>query len=52
MGLKQVWSLDDRHRRVIVMVTYFKAKDSARIEAAVAEKIFGGAVVTAAKPTE
>ena len=51
-GLKQVWSADTGSDFIAVTVTYFDRKDSARIETAVAEKIFGGAVVTAAKPAE
>ena len=48
-GRKQSWTLIDGDDRVSVMVTYFKAKDGPRMEAEVADKIFGGAVITAGK---
>lgn len=48
-GRKQSWTLIDGDDRINVMVTYYKAKDGPRLQAEVAEKIFGGAVVTAGK---
>ncbi len=48
-GRKQSWTVIDGDVRLSVMVTYFKAKDGPRVQAEVAEKIFGGAVITAGK---
>jgi len=48
-GRKQSWTLIDGDDRISVMVTYYKAKDGPRLQAEVAEKIFGGAVVSAGK---
>jgi hypothetical protein len=52
MGFKQSWTVQTGTERIGVIVTFFKKKDSARVQAEVAEKIFGGATVTAAKPAE
>jgi len=46
-GRKQNWTLIDGDVRVSVMVTFFNAKDAARLQAEVADKVFGGAVVSA-----
>jgi hypothetical protein len=48
-GRKQSWTVISGEDRINVMVTYYKAKDGPRLEAEVAQKIFGGAVVTAGK---
>ncbi len=48
-GRKQSWTVIDGDDRINVMVTYHKAKDGPRLQAEVAQKIFGGAIVTAAK---
>jgi hypothetical protein len=48
-GRKQSWTVIDGEDRISVMVTYHKAKDGPRLQAEVADKIFGGAVVDAGK---
>jgi hypothetical protein len=51
-GFKQSWTLETGRERISVIATYFRKGDSQRVRAEVADKIFGGAVVTASKPTE
>jgi hypothetical protein len=48
-GRKQSWTVINGEDRINVMVTYYKAGDGPRLEAEVAQKVFGGAVVTAGK---
>jgi hypothetical protein len=51
-GFKQSWSVETGTARIGVVATYFDSKDSDRVQAEVSDKIFGGAVITASKPTE
>jgi hypothetical protein len=48
----QTWMMSTGRQNVLVTITYLKKKDAARAEAEVAEKIFGGAVISASKPAE
>jgi hypothetical protein len=51
-GFKQSWTVETDEVRVSAIATYFRKKDAERVQAEVAEKIFGGAVVEAAQPAE
>ncbi len=51
-GFKQSWTVMTGRERVSVIATFFDKKDQQRIQAEVAEKVFGGAVVSADKPAE
>jgi hypothetical protein len=48
----QTWVMSTGRQNVLVTVTYLKKKDAKLAEAEVAEKIFGGAVISAGKPAE
>ncbi len=49
-GFKQSWTAETGRERIAVVATYYDKADAPRVQAEVADKIFGGAVVTAAKP--
>lgn len=51
-AFNQTWMMSTGKQNVIVTVTYFPKVDAKRAEAEVAEKIFGGAVISAHKPAE
>ncbi|HEU0099877.1 MAG TPA: hypothetical protein VFQ67_14025 [Allosphingosinicella sp.] len=46
-GFKQSWTVMTGKEHVTVLTTYFNRKDAKRVEALVAENIFGGAVISA-----
>jgi hypothetical protein len=48
----QTWMATTGKRTLMVIVTYDKKKDVPRLEAVVGDGIFGGAVISAGKPTE
>ena len=51
-GFKQSWTAETGRERIGVVTTYYAKEDAPRVQAEVADKIFGGAVVTASKPKE
>jgi len=51
-GFKQSWTVETGSERIGVITTYYDKADAPRVQAEVADKIFGGAVVTASKPEE
>ena len=51
-GHRQVWQLDTEGRRLTVSAFSFSGKLPKSVEAQIAEKIFGGATLTVAKPRD
>ena len=51
-GFKQSWTVETGSERIGVIATYYDKADSQRLQGEVGDKIFGGAVITASRPTE